>query len=660
MRKINGFTVYGPEDPNALDEYSEQLAGELGEKFNEQNQQIGQKASNQALNEVLMELMSAEGDIQRLDGRVETNEESIVDILTAMNGVFSTLTNQVGRRIELELNSSTFVLTAALKNSLGNVLNSVSVDLPLETMIVNGSYNSTTKKVVLTLQNGNTVEFSIADLIDGLVNQSTFNALESRVSNTETELNNAKQSTNKGKSFSSVDARIEELEDDVDTISKNKGHIYTIRRKISSNTSPTWERLDDAIGLVANATKNGGTVQNNFDNLSPWKDIISFNLDLETGKKKAYYGDVDFAFDGSNGDVYTHIPTFWLKLWQENDYMYISIADYNKVGYTEVREFDIARYLLGIGEDTKPHSYSGLAGADFRNIVTYRNLVKNSLGNNYCLMDWRYFVIQCLFLVEYATFNSQSALGNGMQSMRHNRDDKALIAETNTSRIIINTTAGNAFVVGQQVKIGGYESSSAVLRTITAINDYDDGTITGKEIILDEEIANITLTTTIWSCVQSAGQCDALGMKSGCITNDNKHNVIYRGIENFFGNIYQFVDGINIKDRVAWVCYEPDEYVSDKFEAPYEELGYTNADTSGYPKVLGFDTNHPLIQFPTELGGSTSTGTCDYYYQDAGNRVARVGGSLYNGAGCGAWCWFLNGTSSLALWNCGARVLKHQ
>lgn len=47
------------------------------------------------------------------------------------------------------------------------------IDLPLESVVVNGSYNNTTKKVVLTLQNGSTVEFSVADLVSGLQSEIT-------------------------------------------------------------------------------------------------------------------------------------------------------------------------------------------------------------------------------------------------------------------------------------------------------------------------------------------------------------------------------------------------------------------------------------------------------------------------------------------------------
>ncbi|MBS5858017.1 MAG: hypothetical protein KIC60_05985 [Clostridium sp.] len=500
------------------------------------------------------------------------------------------------------------------------------------------------------------------NVLEGLtLGGKTLNISGKKIEIKDTEVTNARESKTKGKTFNDVDARLEEIEDDINNISKTRGHIYGIRRKISNNTSSNWERVEDSIGLVANATKNGGEVANDFDNLSPWKDIVSFNLDLETGKKKAYFGDADFKFDGSNGDVYTHIPTFWLKIYEENDYMYILIADYERSGFIKIKEFDIQRYLTGIGEDGKLHSYSGLAGADFKNINQYRTLVKN-LGDDYCLMDWRYFAIQCLYLVEYATYNSQSALGNGMASMRHNNGDVALLAETNTNRFVVNTGAGNQFIVGQQVRIGAYDNFPSVIRTITAINNYEDSNITGKEIVLDgDPIANISLTTYIWTCVQNSGGCDSLGMKSGCLVNDGKHNVIYRGIESIIGNIFSFVDGINIKDCVAYVCYNPKEYVSDKFESPYEKIGYINSKQEGYCKALGFDINHPLIQLPTEIGANSTSGTTDYYWCTAtGNRVARVGGYSNNGANDGLWSWVLNTTSSNSNWNCGARVLKYQ
>ena len=71
--------------------------------------------------------------------------------------------------LSLTIDSSTFVVTAQLIDQNGDNLGTAqTIDLPLESVVVGGSYNDQTKKVVLTLQNGNTVEFSVADLVAGL------------------------------------------------------------------------------------------------------------------------------------------------------------------------------------------------------------------------------------------------------------------------------------------------------------------------------------------------------------------------------------------------------------------------------------------------------------------------------------------------------------
>ena len=78
-------------------------------------------------------------------------------------------TTKYAAALSLTINSSTFVMTGQLKDQNGDNLGTAqTIDLPLESVVVNGSYNSQTKKVVLTLQNGNTIEFSVADLVSGL------------------------------------------------------------------------------------------------------------------------------------------------------------------------------------------------------------------------------------------------------------------------------------------------------------------------------------------------------------------------------------------------------------------------------------------------------------------------------------------------------------
>lgn len=84
----------------------------------------------------------------------------------------------LGSQIDLTIDKSTYKMKAVLKNFEGTVLSeSKEIDLPLEQMIIKGSYNAATKKLTLTLRNNqegvdnNSIEIDISDLIDGLVSE---------------------------------------------------------------------------------------------------------------------------------------------------------------------------------------------------------------------------------------------------------------------------------------------------------------------------------------------------------------------------------------------------------------------------------------------------------------------------------------------------------
>lgn len=73
------------------------------------------------------------------------------------------------RSLEFSVDNSTFVLTATLKSANGEILGTPqTVDLPLESVVVNGTYDGTTKSIILTLQNGSMVDIPVGDLVDGL------------------------------------------------------------------------------------------------------------------------------------------------------------------------------------------------------------------------------------------------------------------------------------------------------------------------------------------------------------------------------------------------------------------------------------------------------------------------------------------------------------
>lgn len=449
-----------------------------------------------------------------------------------------------------------------------------------------------------------------------------------------------------------------QLQDAITEAREFVGKNYGIRRKIVDNVVSKWERICDNIGLVANATKNGDDVQNDFDNLYPWSDIITYNYDTTNKKITAYIGEPGFAFDGSNGEVLTRIPEFWYKREVKGDYEYIYIADYNRAGYKHSKEFSVGRYGISVDADGVAHSYSGTIPAYNKTISAFRTLAK-AVGDEFCQMDTRYFILQLLYLVEYADYNSQSKLGRGVSEWFN---QKALIAENNVNRIIVANS--NNMYVGRNVSIGAtdaWNDSVASERTITRIEEYSNGSITGKAVYFDGAAVNIAVGNALWGIGQKSGQCDELGMKSGTSNNDGCHSMTYRGIENVFSNMWTAIDGLNIKDYVAYICDDPSQYASDKFAAPYKAIGYTNLETTSvYPSKLGYDENNPEVALPTEANGSSGTGTCDYYWCAEGNRIAFVGGNFGGGAGDGFFCWYLSNGSGNSSWYCGARLLKYQ
>lgn len=453
-----------------------------------------------------------------------------------------------------------------------------------------------------------------------------------------------------------------EMEEAIKKAITKKGNLYGIKRKVNDNTSSAWERIEDSVGLVAKATKNGEEVQNDFDNRYPWSEIISYNYNVEEKKINAYYGDPTFKFDGSNGEVLTRIPEFYWKREIIDGYEYIYISDYAIAGFNKSEEFSVGRYDACIDEDGKLHSYSGYSPSTNKNITQHRDAAK-LLSDEFCMIDYRYFMLQLLYLVEYANYNSQSQLGNGIVSMRYTASDKAIIAGETTNTIVIATN--DYFKVGQQIAIGTTVDGVSICkdRTITEIAEYSKDTTEGTAITFDGEPVNIAIGNIIHACAQKEGGCDSLGMKSGCLANDSQHAVIYRGIENIFGNVFNWIDGLNIQEYQAYICRNPEEYTSDKFDGSYIKLGYMNCqERDMYIKKLGFDEKNPDIALPIEIGGGagSSSGMCDFYYSSEGNRVARVGGNFISGAGAGLWYWNCYFSSTGSYLYCGARLLKHQ
>lgn len=182
---------------------------------------------------------------------------------------------------------------------------------------------------------------------------------------------------------------------------------------------------------------------------------------------------------------------------------------------------------------------------------------------------------QLLMLIEYATFNMQSAIGNG------------------------------------------------------AVSKTDDGTT---------------------NMAENTGATISLGNASGVVTNANGIQIVsYRGEENPWGNIWKWIDGLNIQNPTPFAAgqygktYVADHgFADDTSASPYEDTGICPSFGEGYVSAFGYDENFDWLFIPTEHNGNSSTPVGDYYWNNnPGWRVAPLGGRWYGGSKAGAFFWHL-------------------
>lgn len=115
----------------------------------------------------------------------------------------------------------------------------------------------------------------------------------------------------------------------------------------------------------------------------------------------------------------------------------------------------------------------------------------------------------------------------------------------------------------------------------------------------------------------------------------------YRGIENPFAHIWKYTDGANIQVTtgdaglsILWTTDDPSNF-SDTSYTGYDKKGNI-CRTNGYAKKMLLGEDGDIVS--TEVGGSSSTYWCDYYYTyTSANRmqVVRVGGGADDGSRAG-------------------------
>lgn len=114
-------------------------------------------------------------DVDSFSANATSNKTINITVPTTASDISALPSStKYGAALSMSIDNTTYVITTTLKDQDGNALGTAqTIDLPLETMVVGASYNDNTKKIILTLKNGNTVDFSVADLVSGLQSEIT-------------------------------------------------------------------------------------------------------------------------------------------------------------------------------------------------------------------------------------------------------------------------------------------------------------------------------------------------------------------------------------------------------------------------------------------------------------------------------------------------------
>ena len=174
----------------------------------------------------------------------------------------------------------------------------------------------------------------------------------------------------------------------------------------------------------------------------------------------------------------------------------------------------------------------------------------------------------------------------------------------------------------------------------------------GVSTFTDDGATNMAVVTGA-----TAGIGNGSGIPDG--GESGKCSVTYRGEENLWGNIWTWLDCVNILAKgvnEVWVTKIGTAPVDNTTEG-YECLDAHATHSNGYVSSFGIDPQHPEILIPTEASGSDTF--ADYVYQNYtydGFLVAKLGGRWHHGSKCG-FDLSLTYASSLRSRTIGGRLL---
>lgn len=382
----------------------------------------------------------------------------------------------------------------------------------------------------------------------------------------------------------------------------------------------TNTRLAGAIGLTSGES---------FDKFKMFGGRKRCNV-ADNGTILAYYGDDGYKEDGSNGQVMVYQPKFY--------YLVVPIAYEpidNEVGGYHLK---VANYYVSdtLRPGFKVHpafiNEDGLE-VDYILIGAYEASIYDTSANTYLKQD-----------EQVADF------------------DKDLLCSISNvkpcSGLTQNLTSANVEKLSKNRGEGWHSTSIKDVSMEQLLMIIELGTMNTQNGI-NQGVVSI-VDNSSYNCAVHTGSTSSLGNATGRATTsigykgedrteytgESQTSISFRGVENFWGNIWKLIEGLRFWGNThclggqPYVCKDFN-YTENKMSDNYEAVGFTLPNSNGYIKAMGYDNNFDWLFIPSKVGGDSNKPVGDYTYVTSNlndYRVALLGVYWNHGSSAGGFC----------------------
>ena len=389
----------------------------------------------------------------------------------------------------------------------------------------------------------------------------------------------------------------------------------------------TFKRLAGA----ANLTKGS-----DFDKFTMFGGRKRCNV-ADDGSIVAWYGDADYKEDGSMGQVMVYQPKFYYLVCPvEYDPIDTGIGYHLRKANYYVSEKPRAGFRL------HPAFYDASGNEiDYFLTSAYEGSIYDASASAYLLNDEQVMntgedKFSSIAGARPASGSSQNLTRPNIEAMAQNRG-------TNWHGDLIKQVSAEQMLM--IIEMGMMNLQTAIAQGVVSL-PWTTGS--------DTTSSYAAATGSTASLGNGTGRAEKTTTYEGGVakeyTVDGKTSVCWRGKENFWGNIWKFVYGINIWGNgkmgggQPYICSDF-SFAESKNSGNYEPAGFTVTNANGYISAMGYSTACDWLFIASECLGNSSLPVGDYTYITVnlnGYRIALLGGRWNYGSYAGGFCWALN------------------